>query len=199
MDGWHHARGGERLRAAHERRHNRRSNARPLAQRPLFVSATESARGVELSARKLAGRITGLVAYSYARATMDAVGLVFTAPASRPRAFDAALAVHGGGFTLGGAYTRTSGAPFTRTVYDLSNVAVRDAPNAERLPYYASLDVSLDYARGIYGKALIAFAGMENVLGRTNPTWYQISGLDDHDVVSAPVKFAPTAGLRLLF
>ena len=63
----------------------------PLVDRPLFVSATESARGVELSARKLTGRVTGLLAYSYGSATMDARGLSFTAPASRTHALDAAI------------------------------------------------------------------------------------------------------------
>src|SRR5262249_39213956 len=122
--------------------------------------------------------------------------------------------VHLGSFSLGGAYTLTSGAPFTRTVFSSpTNTPVRDAPNAQRLPWFSSLDVSLDYTRRVRGTSFIAFAGMQNVLGRTNPTWYEASGYcdngqyqattgpqcRDHDLLDAPVKFAPTFGLRVVF
>jgi hypothetical protein len=43
-----------------------------LLHRPLFVDATESAQGIELSGRKLVGRATGLLAYSYGKATTSA-------------------------------------------------------------------------------------------------------------------------------
>ena len=87
-----------------------------LIDRPLFVGATESARGVELSARKLVGRSTGLLAYSYGKATTDANGFSFASPADRTHAFDAAWMVRLGGVRLGGAYTFTSGAPYTRAL-----------------------------------------------------------------------------------
>ncbi|HSQ32261.1 MAG TPA: TonB-dependent receptor [Gemmatimonadaceae bacterium] len=191
-----------------------------LIRRPLFVEATESAQGLELSARKLIGRATGLVAYSYGHATMRARGLSFPAPADRTHALDAALSVHLGGFNVGGAYTLTSGAPYTRTVLGAAagqssatgSIAVREAPNAHRLPSYSSLDVSMDYTRLIKGVALIGFAGAQNVLGRSNATWYEISGYCDdgqsqpvasprcrgNDLLEAPVKLTPTIGLRLV-
>jgi hypothetical protein len=193
----------------------------PLTHRPLFVDATESARGVELSARKLAGRVTGLLAYSYGNAAMNARGLSFAAPANRRHAFDAATSVRLGRFSLGGAYTLTSGAPYTRTVFESASsgaeaspqIPVREAPYAERLPSYSSLDVSLDYAHSVRGAWLMGFLGVQNVLGRTNATWYQSSGYcvagqpqssadpecRARDLLAAPVKFAPTAGLRLVF
>jgi hypothetical protein len=186
----------------------------PLVQRPLFVGATETAHGVELSARKLTGRTTALLAYSYGKATMDARGQNFPAPASRTHALDAATTVRLGAFSLGAAYTFTSGAPFTRTVFDSGSVTPeREAPNARRLPPYASLDVFLDYTRRVHGASLAGFAGLQNALGRTNPTWYQASGYcddgqyqittgpqcRDHDMLEAPVKFAPTIGLRIAF
>jgi hypothetical protein len=185
-----------------------------LVRRPLFVSATETAHGIEVSARKLAGRTTGLLAYSYGKATMDARGQVFPAPASRTHALDAVTSVRLGAFNLGGAYTFTSGAPFTRTVVDsVLATPEREAPNAKRLPPYASLDLFLDYTRRVHGVSLSGFAGLQNALGRTNPTWYQSSGLcysdqfqattgpqcRDHDLLNAPVKFAPTFGLRVVF
>jgi hypothetical protein len=192
----------------------------PLIHRPLFVDATESAGGVELSARKLIGRTTGLLAYSYGNATMRARGLSFPAPASRTHALDGVMSMHLGAFNIGGAYTLSSGAPYTRTVAGAAlnpsgganQVAVQQAPNGQRLPAYSSLDVSLDYARTFRGVSLIGFAGAQNVLGRKNATWYEISGYcengqsqavvspqcRDHDLLEAPVKFAPTIGLRLV-
>jgi hypothetical protein len=193
----------------------------PMLRLPLFVEATESAHGVELSARELVGRTTGLVAYSYGHATVRARGLSFPAPADRTHALDAALSARLGQFDIGGAYTLTSGAPYTRTVVGAAagqssatgSIPLRDVPNAHRLPSYSSLDVAIDYTRMIKGVSLIGFAGVQNVLGRTNATWYEISGYcvlngqgtavagpqcRDHDVFQAPVKLAPTIGLRLV-
>jgi len=190
-----------------------------LLHRPLFVDATESARGVELSARKLVGRATGLLAYSYGNATMSARGFSFPAPADRTHALDAAVSLHLNGFNLGSAYTLTTGAPYTRVVVTSplaspggAQTAIREAPNAQRLPVYSSLDLSLDYTRVLGDLGVVAFAGAQNVLGRRNATWYEISGYcengqtqpvvspqcRDHDVLEAPVKLAPTVGLRLV-
>lgn len=191
----------------------------PLFGRPLFVEATESAHGIEVSARKLIGRSTGLIAYSYGSATMHANGLSFPASADRTHSFDATMSLHLGSVNLGGAYTLASGAPYTRTVPAAalgqpggSQILVREAPNAQRLPAYSSLDVSVDYARVIGGVALGAFGGMQNLLGRKNSTWYEISGYCEngqsqpvvspqcanHDVLEAPVKRSLTVGLRLV-
>jgi hypothetical protein len=189
--------------------------------RPLFVDASESARGVEMSARKLIGRATGLVAYSYGDATMHASGFSFPAPADRTHALDAALSVHFASFNLGGSYTLTSGAPYTRILAvpptGVSSATglfptERESPNARRLPAYESLDLLITYARVIGAAKLVAFAGAQNVLGRKNATWYEISGYcdngqsqptasaqcRDHDLLDAPVKLAPTLGLRIV-
>jgi hypothetical protein len=192
----------------------------PMLRRPLFVEATESSRGVEVSARKLVGRATGLLAYSYGRARMHARGLSFPAPADRTHAMDAAMSVHLGRFNLGGAYTLTSGAPYTRTVLGAAagqsrttgSIPVRDAPNALRLPSYSSLDASIDYTRVFKGVTVIGFAGAQNVLARKNVTWYEISGYcdagpsqlvasprcRDRDFVQTPVGLTPTIGFRLV-
>ena len=192
-----------------------------LIHRPLFVDASESAHGVELSARQLIGRVTGFLDYSYSRATMTARGSTFTAPADRTHALNAGAFVHLGGFNLGTAYTLTSGAPYTRVVVTTTTnqvpsngyqTAVREAPNALRLPNYASLDLSIDYRRTIRDNVvLIGFAGVQNAFDRRNATWYELSGFcdtggafvagpqcRDHDVLQAPVKRAPTIGLRLV-
>ncbi|MEP6492056.1 MAG: TonB-dependent receptor [bacterium] len=190
-----------------------------LFQRPLFVNASEVARGAEVSARKLTGPATAIVAYSYGNGTMHASGLSFPSPATRTHAFDAVMSIHLGSVNLGSAYMLTSGAPFTRMVDSPAPGSsgavlptVREAPNAQRLPAYSSLDVSIDYTRVIRNVRLIAFAGAQNMLGRSNATWYEVSGYcengsrppvasaqcRDHDVFDAPVKLVPTIGLRLV-
>jgi hypothetical protein len=180
----------------------------PLNRRAIFVDASESARGVEVSARRLIGRVTGLLAYSYGNATTNARGLSFASPTNRTHSLDATMAAHLGPVSFGAAYTLASGAPYTRI--EAAQIPVAQAPYALRLPTYASLDISLDYTRAIGGMTLIGFVGAQNVLGRKNATWYEISGYCDaqhlvaspqcldHDVIEAPVKLQPTIGLRLV-
>jgi hypothetical protein len=181
-----------------------------LIDRPLFVGSTESARGVELSARKLLGRSTGLLAYSYGKAMTDANGLSFASPADRTHALDATWMTRIGSVRLAGAFTFTSGAPYTRA--RSGPVFEHESPNAQRLPSYQSLDLSIDYTRTIGNASLVGFGGIQNVLGRTNLTWYQFSGncgdrsqisnsarCSGQDAIEAPVRFAPTIGLRLVY
>jgi outer membrane receptor protein involved in Fe transport len=136
-------------------------------------------------------------------------GLSFASPADRTHALDAVWMVHLGSVRLGGAFTFTSGAPYTRA--QSGSVFERQSPNAQRLPSYQSVDLSIDYTRTIGDASLIGFAGMQNVLGRTNLTWYQFSGdcgrsqisnsarCSGPDVIEAPVRFAPTIGVRLVY
>ena len=194
----------------------------PLVRRPLFVAATESAQGVEISARKLVGRLTGILAYSYNDATTRAQGLSFPAPASRTNVFAASLAFHIASFDLGSGYTIGSGAPYTRMVVNPTidtaghprfvGPTVRQAPDAQRMPTYSSLDLSLDYVRAFGHARLIAFAGAQNVLGRANATWYEATGYckdaqsrlvtgsqcRGNDVFDSPVRLVPTLGVRLV-
>ena len=188
----------------------------PLSQRPLFVDAAESAHGVEVSARKLTGHFTGLVAYSYNVTTTHAEGWTFPSSATRPHSLDATAALHAGGTRFGAAYVIASGAPFTRVALTSSTGGTpslpftRDAPNTLRLPAYSTLDLFVDHAHALYSGTIIGFAGLQNVLGRKNLTWYQLSGICDgeflpanscpnNDIVSHPVGVAPTIGVRFVF
>lgn len=195
----------------------------PLANRPLFVTSDEVARGIELSARKLAGRLTGLIAYSYGNANARADGRSFVASADRTHALDATASLHFGHVGVGAAYTLTSGAPYTRTITHPTPVESREnggtfwqereQPSGMRLPNYSTFDVFLDYSRGIGSATLTGFVTVQNLFGRTNPTWYQLSGLlcsdanpqpatsscADNDIISAPVKIMPTIGVRVFF
>lgn len=183
----------------------------PLVVRPLFVGATESARGIELSARKLAGRSTGLVAYSYGTATTTAAGLSFPSSADRTHALDLAWAIRFGGLRATTAFALTSGAPYTRTLLT-NTVFTRGAPNAQRLPDYQSLDLFVDYTWVIGRTSVTGFAGVQNATGRRNLTWYEYSGdcraqtnlsedvrCVDGNVIGTPVRATRMAGLRVVY
>jgi hypothetical protein len=194
----------------------------PLVRRPFFVDATETAQGVEVSARKLAGRLTGILSYSYNDATTRARGFSFASPSSRTNVLGASLALHIASFNLASGYTMASGAPYTRMVVNPTldtaghprfiGPTVRGEPDAQRMPAYSSLDLSLDYVRSFGRTRLIAFAGAQNVLRRANATWYEATGYctdaqsrlvtgpqcRDNDVFARPVRLVPTLGVRLV-
>jgi hypothetical protein len=190
-----------------------------IETRPIFVSANESAHGLEISARKLAGRMTGLVAYSYGKATTNALERSFPSTADRTHAFDATTRVRFGSVGVGGAYTLTSGAPFTRiTITPVTptvpmNRFIHGEPNAQRLPAFSSFDLSLDYTRRVRAVTFSGFATIQNLFNRTNSTWYVLSGFcsDDftapnnsgacagNDFLDSPVKLLPTFGVRAVF
>lgn len=190
-----------------------------LVNRRQFVGSTEQARGVEVSARKLAGRVTGMVAYSYGHAVTTSEGLNFPSSADRTHALDATSMLRLGGFRIGSGFSWTSGAPYTRTFFgtlsssagtmQVGTPASRELPNALRAPTYASLDVFADYTRTIRSVGVSVFGGVQNMTGRTNRSWFVASGYcagqfvaaacPDNDLFEAPVKDQPTFGLRLWF
>src|SRR6185503_13417729 len=79
--------------------------------RQFFVGAVENAHGLELSARRLTGRVTGSLAYSYGRSTRNASGLTYAADGDRRHALDATLMARLGSFRVGGALSAMSGLP----------------------------------------------------------------------------------------
>ena len=192
----------------------------PLSARPLFVVANENARGVELSARKLSGRVTGFASYAYNLTTTHAASLSYPSNATRPHAFDLVATGHVGRSRLSAAFKATSGAPYTRvTAVDGPSAQIGETnaffsqgiPNALRLPSYASLDAFVDHAIPWGRSTFLLFAGAQNLLGRTNRTWFQLSGICDgepspmssrcagRDLVEAPIRFTPSVGIKLAF
>ena len=147
--------------------------------RPLFVSAEERGRGLEVGIRRLEGRITGSAAYTLGRAEHRVEGLAFPTRADRRHVVDAtALARLGAGWRLGAAYTFATGAPYTRVTHLDSNeegepVGALGSPNARRTPSYASLDVMLDWVVDFGGWGLGAYLQVRNVLGRDNAAGYE--------------------------
>src|SRR5262245_60974345 len=153
--------------------------------RPLFVDAAETAQGVEVSARRLSGRFTGSVAYSFARATRTAQGLSYDAPGDRRHALDATALVKLRGFRFGTGLSAMSGLPYSRARYGQiiadstrpgsftwRDIVVLGAPNAQRFPGSASLDVMADWTHTMWSATLTVFIQAPNALGRRNLTAY---------------------------
>jgi hypothetical protein len=155
-----------------------------IYDRPAFVRGENTARGVELSARQIAGPVTGSVSYTLSRSTMQAAGLEYDAAADRPHVLSMTGMVRvSPAVRAGAAFTAASGVPFTRTAATAeecgalpgcnpSQLPWMGTPNAERAPTYASLDLLFDWSRRFRGVEVGAYAQVRNVLGRENATVY---------------------------
>ena len=161
-------------------------------QRPVFVEAVNQARGVEVSLRRIVGWWTASVSYAFAKSDLTAraqtVGLTYTypSPADRRHAFDATVMARlSSGLRLGAAATVASGAPFSRfllgaacdstqagcSTQDTAALFI-EAPNGERAPAYASLDLLADWSREWRRVRVGAFLQLRNVLLRSNAVTY---------------------------
>lgn len=152
-----------------------------LRDQEAFVFGDNAAHGVELSARRILGRWTGSAAYTYAVSEIEARGLRFPAGQDRRHALNATSMLRAGrALRLGAAYTAMTGAPFTRVYtpdYSCSSGACEEtprveAPNAQRAPAYASLDLLVDWTRAFRRWEMGAYLQLRNVLGRDNATLY---------------------------
>jgi hypothetical protein len=154
--------------------------------RPVFVSGRNTARGVELSARKLVGRWTASIAYTYAFSTIEAEGLVYSSPADRRNVLDATF-LHNvsRSVRVGGALSVASGAPFTRFVIQTlpcdtiagpcppaAGALTIEHPNAERITTYVSASLLADWHKAFRGWELGFYVQVLNVLNRRNAVTY---------------------------
>jgi hypothetical protein len=148
-----------------------------LVDRPLFVTGESRARGLELSARRLAGRLTASASYALGVAETTAAGLTFPTSEDRRHAIDLTSMVRvRGALRAGAAFTYATGTPYTRIHirnlpctpamcgYDL----VADAKNAQRGPAYSSLDLLLDWTKRMRSWDLGLFVQVRNALGHRN-------------------------------
>lgn len=149
-----------------------------LIQRSPLVEGRVSARGVDLSLRRLAGRVTGSVAYSLAHAEADAAGITFPAPADRRHVLDVTGRLRlGSDWNLGLAYTFATGSPYARTLERSVGESEREAaflvdPFRRRTPSYASLDLVLDYAHDLGAWSVGGFLQARNLTGHDNDVTY---------------------------
>src|SRR6266480_1523738 len=86
-----------------------------MVPRPPFVTATQQARGVDLSLRRLVGSGTFALSYSRLWTTTTAAGFRYPAATERRQTLDATAMIRAArGLNIGGAVTAVSGSPFTR-------------------------------------------------------------------------------------
>jgi hypothetical protein len=159
----------------------------PLRPDRGHVETDASARGLELSARRLLGRWTGSLGYALARAETvvgipagsgDDPGLeILRYPGSADvrHSIDATSSYRlADAWRLGAAFSSASGVPFTRVIIDETGESEpRIAePGARRTPAYASLDLLLDYTGEVSGWRVNAYVQLLNALGRRNRVTY---------------------------
>lgn len=155
--------------------------------RPISVSAVNHASGIELSLRRLIGRWTGSLGYTYGVSRLDALGWSYPSPNDRRHILDAtALWNVSRPLRLGAAFTAASGAPYTRfyleqtqpcaqadTLCELALAAkVIERPDANRTRPYVTLDLLADWTREFPRWSLNVYLQLRNALGRRNAVTY---------------------------
>jgi hypothetical protein len=161
-----------------------------LEPRPPFVVATNRARGVEVSLRRLVGRVTTSLAYSHVRSESRTIGFSYIAPSERRHVFDGTVLVRvGSRFGVGGAVTAASGAPFTRFYSRLYERIPCDTvgpsclvpgkvpyaveePSTGRAPPYATVDLLAEWTWAHRGWDLSASLQLRNALNWRNASTY---------------------------
>ena len=150
-----------------------------MLEGPVFVPARNPARGLELSARRLVGRLTLGLGYTYGVSSLEAAGLRFPAPADQRHVLDATAAFRSGAWRVGAAYSAASGLPYTRysggtfscfpdRPCEWDAPAWRGEPGAFRAPAHQSLDVQLEWTRDFGTRRFAAYLQVRNALfGRT--------------------------------
>jgi hypothetical protein len=157
--------------------------------RPLFVTATNRAAGVEVSARRVMGRVTGSIAYSEGVSQMEASGWTYPASAERRRMLDVTGMVRiAQRWRAGAAFTAASGAPFTRFLLHtvvptcdsvfcgggdtLFTTSMLERPNEGRTPAYVTLDLFGEWHQTFGSWTMSAFVQLRNALNRRNAVTY---------------------------
>jgi hypothetical protein len=190
----------------------------PIRDRGAVVVGRERATGLELSARKLGGRVTGAAAYSYGIARTSTEGFDFPSNQDRRHALDLSLLVRlRPSLQFSSAFTAASGAPYTRmqstrgpsepyAYFDetAADSMVAGLPNGVRKPAFASLDLALDWSFSVYGVRAATFVQLRNVLMRDNPGVYFASrlceGCKDLFLINRSTNVPlPVIGLRARF
>jgi hypothetical protein len=147
--------------------------------RPLFESGSISSYGVEVGVRKLSGRLTGGVAYSYGKSTQRIGATTFAAPGDRRHTLDATSMIRLGVLRLGAGMTYMTGAPYTRMYGGLGRLGAPDsvlwqtlpdaeAPGAQRFPSYFSLDLFSEMTVRVRGVGVTPYFGVQNATNRRN-------------------------------
>ena len=143
-----------------------------------------------MSARRIAGRITGSLAYSLAKAELKADGVAFPAPGDRRHAVDATLFLRlASWLRVGSALTGTTGAPYTR-FFPLvcpedpncpgeaggpdaaPTVGYAGSSFAQRGPSHFSVDLMMELEGDLMGLKLGGFLQVKNISYHRNNATY---------------------------
>jgi hypothetical protein len=161
-----------------------------LTPRPPFVVATNAARGIELSVRRLVGRVTASLAYSHVHSASRSGSFRYASPSERRHVFDGTVMVRAAShLELGGAVTAASGAPFTRFYARLYQQVPCDTvgpsclvpgkvpetveePSNGRAPPYATVDLLAEWTWRHRGWDLSASLQLRNALNWRNASTY---------------------------
>jgi hypothetical protein len=188
-----------------------------LLERVSIVNGSEDASGLEVGARKLAGRVTGSASYTYSDARTTAAGLVFASNQDRRHSFDLTLLARlKRSVQLSAAYTYATGAPFSRLrsardgslidPYSFSrepadSLSAAD-PNADRMPPYASLDLAVEWMFDIGAARFSPYLQIQNVLRHRNFGPYDeppCTPCGDDRFYQRHTRLRPTLGIRARF
>lgn len=153
-----------------------------------YVRGDLTARGIEVSLRRLAGRLTSTLSYAYGASTVDAGGFQYASDADRRHALSASAMVRAGRpWRFAATYRRASGTPHTEFVRqwdpcnptcDYYDDAAFGAPNGVRSPTYSSLDVMMNWEHAFSAWTFGFFLQVSNVLNHDNPSAYQYTDVD---------------------
>jgi hypothetical protein len=177
--------------------------------RPVFVTGSNRAGGLELSLRRLGGRVTGSWTYSEGVSQVTAGGFTYPSIAERRRVLNASATVRViPSVRAGAAFTAASGAPYTRfiletvsidTIFSSDTVLSVDtlqaaqrveAPSANRAPAYFTLDLFGEWSHAFRSWSVSVFFQLRNVLNRRNAVTYVGS------YQTCPVNPATSSGVR---
>lgn len=151
------------------------------------VPGTERAHGLELSARKLEGRVRGFANYSLSRSRHRVGPRVFDASEDRRHVTNiGVMADATAAWLVGATFRAQSGAPYTRiTLVDgecnerlgcsSESTALYGAPGGQRAPTYGSLDLMAEWTREYEGWSLSIYGQIRNALGSVNRITYHSS------------------------
>ena len=169
--------------------------------RTRFVPTTITAGGIELAARKMSGRVTGGLAYSYGVARTRMNGASVFADGDRRHVFEGNVMLRAGNFRFGIAYTAVSGLPYYpmtlgSAARDSTGAAVWTALPAAgpqgRGPGSATTDLFIDWTRRIRGVKFSVYLGIQNTLDQGNPSRYAPGARD----CLPPLTSQPLGGVR---
>jgi hypothetical protein len=153
------------------------------------VPARATARGIELSVRRVAGRIRGFANYTLSRSRYRTASRAFDASEDRRHMANIGVTTElWRGLTLGATARTLSGAPYTGiTLIDADCDPRLDCtgrppvligtPGGQRAPMYATLDLMAEWTQQVGAGTLSIYGQVRNLSGRKNRITYHSSCL----------------------